>query len=249
MIVDTHCHLSHNDYEDLDEIIKHMNGIMITAGCDDESNLEVIDIVKKYPNVYGVLGIHPTELDKITPNSFEIIENNITKNKIVGIGEIGLDYHYGKENAEEQKKIFIKQLELAKKYNVPAVIHSRDSIEDTYNILKSFDALPICILHCYSSSVEMAKEFIKFGVYFGVGGTLTYKNNVKTVELVREIDLKYLLLETDSPYLSPVPLRGKQNEPYNVRFVAEKIAEIKEISVDTVIDTTSATSHDIFDLE
>ena len=248
MIIDTHCHLSKNDYDNLDEIINNFPGYLITAGVDDKTNLEVIELSEKYNNVFGVIGIHPEEVDNITPNSFKIIEDNIKNNKVVGIGEIGLDYHYGKENIELQKEIFIKQLDLARKYHLPVVIHSRDSILDTYNILSQYKDLKK-VMHCFSSSLEMAKEFIKIGCMLGVGGTVTFKNNKKLVEVVENVGIENILLETDSPWLSPEPLRGTKNEPKNVMYVAEKISEIKFLGNKNVLEITSQNAISQFDLD
>ncbi len=251
MIVDTHCHLSEDNYDNLDRIVEKMkDGIMITAGCDDKTNLEVIDIVNKYNNVYGVIGIHPTEIDKITEETWDIIENNINNPKIVGIGEIGLDYYWNKDNKDKQKDIFIRQIMLANKYNKPIVIHSREAIEDTYNIIDKYcNKDSKIILHCYSSSIEMAQKFMKFNIKFGVGGTITFKNNKKLQEVVNKLDLSYILLETDSPYLTPDPYRGKKNEPYNTRIIAQKIAEIKNINIEKVINITTNNAISQFDLD
>lgn len=248
MLIDTHCHLFKEDYENLDEIINNMPGIMITAGTNDETNLEVIELVSKYPNVYGVLGIHPEEVDNVTDKSFKIIEENLENPKIVGIGEVGLDYYWVKDNKEKQQELFIKQLDLASKYNKPVVIHSRESINDTYNILSNYKGLKK-ILHCYSSSLEMAYEFIKIGCIFGIGGTLTFKNNKKLQEIVSKLDLSNFVLETDSPYLTPEPFRGHKNEPKNVLYVAEKISEIKNIDVEKTLEITSKTAFAQFDLK
>ena len=168
MLIDTHCHLSFDDYENLEEIIENMNGIMIASGCSDKTNKEVLELVEKYPNVYGTLGIHPEEINNLTSDSFKIIEDNINNPKIVAIGEIGLDYYWVRDNKEAQKQLFIKQLDLAKKYNKPVVIHSRESIQDTYNILKQYNLKGS--IHCFSSSLEMAREFIKLGYKIGIGG-------------------------------------------------------------------------------
>ena len=248
MLIDTHCHLFKEDYENLDEIINNMPGIMITAGTNDETNLEVIELVSKYPNVYGVLGIHPEEVDNVTDKSFKIIEENLGNPKIVGIGEIGLDYYWVKDNKEKQQELFIKQLDLASKYNKTVVIHSRESANDTYNILSNYKGLKK-ILHCYSSSLEMAYEFIKIGCIFGIGGTLTFKNNKKLQEIVSKLDLSNFVLETDSPYLTPEPFRGHKNEPKNVLYVAEKISEIKNIDVEKTLEITSKTAFAQFDLK
>lgn len=248
MLIDTHCHLYKKEYENIDEVVKRMNGIIVTSGCDDESNLEVLELISKYDNVYGVLGLHPTELDKITANSFEIIENNINNPKIIGVGEVGLDYYWDDTKKDFQKKIFIKQIELAKKYNKTVVVHSRDSIEDTYNIMEKYSDMKF-VLHCYGSSLDMAKKFISTcNVMFGIGGVVTFKNGVKLKEVIENLDLSYLLLETDSPYLSPEPFRGKRNEPANTDIIATKIAEIKGISKEKVIEITSQNAISQFDL-
>lgn len=248
MLVDTHCHLSKNDYNNLDNLIKNFDGLLITAGVDDKTNLEVMELVNKYDNLYGVIGIHPSEVDKITEESFKIIEDNLNNKKIIGIGEIGLDYHYGKDNIDLQKEIFIKQLELAKKYHKTVVVHSRDSILDTYNILVQYKDVKK-VIHCFSSSLEMAKEFIKINCMLGIGGTLTFKNNRKLVEVVENIDLKYFLLETDSPWLSPEPFRGQKNVPNNTKIVAEKISEIKKINIEKVLEITGQNATYQFDLK
>ena len=242
MLIDTHCHISMSDIDS----INNMDGIMITAGCDDETNKEVIELVKKYPNVYGVLGIHPEEIDKITDSSFKFIEDNLSNKKIVGIGEIGLDYYWRSDNKEKQKEVFERQLELAEKYNLPVVIHSRDAIQDTYDIVSKYKLRGS--IHCFSSSLEMAKEFVKLGYKIGVGGTITFKNSKKLQEIVQVIDIENILLETDSPYLSPEPFRGRKNEPKNVYYVAKKIAEIKGEKVDKIIGETYASALEIFDI-
>ena len=246
MLIDTHCHLSKNDYPNLEEIINEMDGYMIISGCDDATNKEVIEIVNKYDKVYGTLGIHPEEIDKISEDSFKYIEDNINNPKIVGIGEIGLDYYWTKDNIDKQKEVLIRQLDIATKYNKAIVIHSREAIQDTYDILKKYKLKGT--IHCFLSSLEMAREFIKLGYMIGVGGTVTFKNSKKIQEVVKEIDLKHILLETDSPYLSPEPFRGKQNKPSNVYYVAKKISELKNENIETVINITGLNAISQFDL-
>lgn len=240
-MVDTHCHITSEYYDNILEVISKMkDNIIIVSGTNKEDIKEVINLCN-YKNIYGTIGIYPTEeLD------LKIIEDNINNEKIVGIGEIGLDYHL-EYNKEEQKNKFIKQLDLARKYNKTVVIHTRDAIQDTYDILKNYKDLKK-VIHCYSGSLEMAKEFIKIGCRLGIGGVLTFKNS-KLKDVVKEIDLKYLLLETDSPFLAPEPYRGTKNEPYNVIYVAKKIAEIKNISLEEVLDITTLNAKDQFDLE
>lgn len=246
MLIDTHCHLSDEDYENLDEIIKNMDGIMIASGCNDKTNQEVIELVKKYDNVYGTLGIHPEEVDNVNEESFKYIEENIDNKKIVAIGEIGLDYYWVSDNKEKQKEIFERQLKIASKYNKPIVVHSREAIQDTYDILKKYKLKGS--IHCFSSSLEMAKEFIKLGYKIGVGGTLTFKNSKKLQDIVENLDLKDILLETDSPYLSPEPFRGKKNNPSNVYYVAKKISDIKNINTEEVLRIVNDNAIKEFDL-
>lgn len=249
MMIDTHCHLFEDDYDNLDEVIGRMqDNIMIVSGTSDSTNLEVIDLVNKYPNIYGVIGIHPEEVDNVTSNSFKIIEDNINNPKIVGIGEVGLDYYWVKDNKERQIELFIKQIELANKYNKTVVIHSRDATSDTYDILKKHLKTK-AVLHCYSSSLEMARKFINLGIKLGVGGVVTFKNSKVLKEVVENISINDILLETDSPYLTPEPYRGKKNEPYNVIYVARKIAEIKGITLNEVLEITSRTAKELFDLD
>ena len=240
-MVDTHCHITSEYYDNILEVISKMkDNIIIVSGTNKEDIKEVISLCN-YKNIYGTIGIYPTEeLD------LKIIEDNINNKKIVGIGEIGLDYHL-EHNKEEQKNKFIKQLDLARKYNKTVVIHTRDAIQVTYDTLKNYKDLKK-VIHCYSGSLEMAKEFIKIGCRLGIGGVLTFKNS-KLKDVVKEIDLKYLLLVTDSPFLAPEPLRGTKNEPYNVIYVAKKIAEIKNISLEEVLDITTLNAKDQFDLE
>ena len=251
-MIDTHAHLTHLDYNEseLKNVIKRMdNNIIIASGTNDSDNKEVIDLVNNYENIYGVIGIHPTEIDKISSDSYEFIENNLNNPKIIGIGEVGLDYHY-EYDMEKEKEVFIKQIELANKYHKTLVIHSRDATKDVYDILKKYkDINTKAVIHCYSSSLEMAYEFIKLNCMLGIGGVLTFKNSKVLKDVVLNIDLKYLLLETDSPYLAPEPYRGTKNEPYNIIYVAKKIAEIKNISLDDVLKVTTENACRQFDLD
>ena len=247
MLIDTHCHLSNEDYDNLNEIINNKECIMIASGCDDKTNKEVLELVRKYDNIYGTLGIHPTEIRNMTTNSFKYIEDNLDNPKIVAVGEIGLDYYWTKDNIDKQKEVFEYQLKLASKYNKPIVVHSREAIQDTYEILKKYNLKGS--IHCFSSSLEMAKEFIKLGYKIGVGGTVTFKNSKRLQEIVKEIDLSNILLETDSPYLSPEPLRGKENKPSNVYYIAQKISQLKNISVNKVLDIVNSNAIKEFDLK
>lgn len=249
MMIDTHCHLDYEDYDNLEEVINKMgNNIIIVSGASGQGNKNVIELCKKYENIYGTIGIHPEEIDEDIEENLKFVEENINSPKIVGIGEIGLDYYYSKDRKETQKKYFKKQLEFAKKYKKCVVIHSRDSIEETYEILKESGHNKVNI-HCFSGSLEMAEKFVKLGYCLGIGGVLTFKNASKLKEVVKNIDLSHLLLETDSPYLTPEPYRGKKNEPYNISFVAQEIAKIKNISQEEVFKITTENAKRQFDLD
>lgn len=255
MMIDTHAHLSIRDYgslEEVERVINRMgNNIIIASGTNDFDNKEILTLVSNYPNVYGTLGIHPTEIENISnmENSLSFIEKNLLNPKIVGIGEIGLDYHYNIDK-ELQKQLFIRQIDLANRYNKTIVVHSRDASKDTYELLKKYKYPNLKVdIHCYSSSLEMAKEFIKMNAMLGIGGILTFKNSKVLKEVVANIELKYLLLETDSPYLAPEPFRGMKNEPFNILYVATKIAKIKNISLEEVLKVTTQNAISQFDLD
>lgn len=235
MLVDTHCHLFLDYYSDIEEILSRAKrngvGAVIVNGTNIKDNEEVLNLVKKYDMVYGALGIQPEEIDENWEKCLSFIETHINDEKIIAIGEIGLDYHYECDK-DLQKKVFKKQLDLAKKYNKPVIIHSRDCIQETYNILKNYSLKGI--MHCYSGSLEMAREFNKLGFYLGIGGISTFKNASKIIEVIKNIPLEYIVLETDSPYLSPEPYRGRRNEPANVSVILEKICAIKDLNYDEV---------------
>lgn len=245
-MIDTHAHI-YSEYYDIDDLIKKLksNSIIkvINNSTNNEDMLEVVELSKKYRNfLLPSIGIHPEFVNNYDLNKMEMIIKN---NKVYAIGEIGLDYYWVKDNKEEQKNLFISQIKLANKYNLPVIVHSRDSIQDCLNIIKENRCRGI--IHCFSGSYEMAKEFIKYGFKLGIGGVLTFKNS-KLSEVIKKIDLKDIVLETDSPYLTPEPYRGKTNDPSNVYYVAKKISEIKEIDIEKVIKQTTQNAIDIFDI-
>lgn len=249
MMIDTHCHLDIKDYENLEEVIKNMkSNYMIASGYNLESNKHVIELINKYDNIFGTIGLHPSDVTDNYNLDLAFIEENINNPKIVGIGEIGLDYYWEKDKKELQKEAFIKQIKLAKKYNKTIVIHSREAIMDTYNILEEYLGDNKAVLHCYSSNIDMAKRFKKFNIKFGIGGVLTFKNSAKLKEVVKELDLTDLLLETDSPYLTPEPYRGKKNQPCYIKYVADEIAKIKELETEKVLEITTQNAISQFDL-
>lgn len=247
-MIDTHCHVYQEEMSNYKDIIKECEnqGIsMIINSVDINSSKDIIKLSKEYKNVYAAIGLNYDTIDRVTQDDLIELEKLIIKEKIVAIGEIGLDYYWTKDNKDKQIEFFKAQLELAKKYNLPVIIHARDSVQDVYDILKE-SGVNKGSMHCYSGSFEMAKEFIKLGFKIGVDGPITFKNNKKGVEVVKNIDLKDILLETDSPYLSPEPNRGKQNSPLNLIYIAKKIAEIKNISVEEVINTTTNNAKELY---
>ena len=249
MFIDTHCHISKEYFDDIpnliDKIVKSGVNKVIVNGCDMKSNLEVLELVKKYDIVYGALGFHPTELDDFSDEQLIWLEKNINNKKIVAIGEIGLDYHYDNTDKVKQKEVFEKQLQIASKYHKPVIVHSRDAINDTYNIISKYNV--IGSLHCFSSSKEMAERFIKLGFYIGIGGVCTYKNAKEIKEVIKAIDLEYIILETDTPYLSPQPVRKEKNTPCNIPIIASYIASLKDVDLSIVSRVTSANASRLFD--
>ena len=249
MFIDTHCHIFSEYYDDISELIEKIKdaGIskVIVNGCDMKSNLEILELVNKYDIVYGALGFHPTDLDEYNDEWITWLDEHINDKKIVALGEIGLDYHYDNTDKILQKDVFRKQLLIAQKYNKPVIVHSRDSIQDTYDILKEFNLKGS--MHCYSGSLEMAREFIKLGYYIGVGGVVTYKNASNILNVIKNISLEYILLETDSPYLTPEPYRGMKNSSCYIPIIAEKIASIKEVSLEDVSKITTMSAERLFD--
>ena len=249
MFIDTHCHLSIKDYDDIDKIIKEdfekVDKIII-SGCDKESVFESIEIANRYENIYVTIGFHPDQVDKINDKDLENLEKLLKNEKVVGIGEIGLDYHYDSSKKNEQIKLFEKQLELAVKYELPVVIHSRDATMDTINTLKKYRVNGI--IHAFSGSLETAQIYIKMGFLLGIGGVVTFKNS-KLFEVIENIGVNNLVLETDSPYLTPHPYRGKQNSSKYIPVIAERISEITNISLEDVGNITSNNACSLFDLD
>ena len=250
MFIDTHCHLSNEDYDDIDLVIKENreNSIdkIIISGCTRETIIESLELARKYDDIFVTIGYHPSEVSITTDEDLKLLEEQIQYKKVVGIGEIGLDYHYGKEDILEQKELFIKQMRLAEKYNLPVVIHSRDATEDTINILKMFPKVRGDI-HCFSGSLEVAKIYISMGYMLGIGGVLTFKNS-NLYKVIQEIGLNNILLETDSPYLTPEPYRGKKNSSKYIPLIAKKISEILDVDISKVSCITLKNTCTLFDL-
>lgn len=254
LYIDSHCHLDNPKLKKtVGEIIRESeeNGVIafVNSGYDLPSSLKGVEISEKYSAVYTTVGIHPHDAQGVPKDYLLKLEELVQKPKVVALGEMGLDYYYQFSPKEVQKEIFCQQLELAFSLKKPFVIHQRDAMGDMLEILKRFPNPQYKgVFHCYSGSVEIAKELIKMGYMLSIAGPVTFKNAKKTVEVVKEIPLEYLLVETDCPYLTPEPFRGKVNYPYYVKFVIEKIAEIKGISFDKVAYNTTKNSINFFKL-
>ena len=248
MYIDTHCHVFSEYYDDIEKVISeckdnNVNRIIVN-GCDIVSNKEVLELVNRYDIIYGAIGFHPTELDDFKDEYFSFLEEKINNSKIVAVGEIGLDYHYDDTDREKQIMVFRKQLDIAQKYNKPIIVHSRDSIQDTYNILKEYNVSGS--IHCFNGSKEMAREFIKIGFMIGIGGVCTYKNAKNIIDVIENIPLEYILLETDAPYLTPEPYRGNKNSSKYLPIIANKIAQIKNVSLSKVVEITGKNASRMF---
>lgn len=248
--VDTHCHLDDERFnEDRAEVLKRIEEKMefvVNVGFDLPSSKTSVEYSNTYPFIYSAIGVHPTLIseysDEVEQQLIELSQNK----KVVAIGEIGLDYYWMEDEKEIQKEGFRKQMRLAEKLNLPVIIHSRDAMADTIEILNEFPNVR-GIVHCYPGSFESAMN-IPSNYYFGIGGVLTFKNSKKTVEFVNKIDISKLVIETDSPYLTPVPFRGKRNEPIYTEYVVRKIAEIKNIPVEEVLRITTENAKKIYEI-
>lgn len=252
-MIDTHSHINMIEGLSLDEIIKNAfdNGIdkIIVPSAYPADMENIMDLVNKYDNVYGMLGIHPSEVKSWDDSFIEKIKNYAKNSKIAAIGEIGLDYYWHKSFNDLQKEVFIKQIKLANELNLPIDIHDREAHKDTYDIIQEHNNGSKVIMHCFSGSVEFARECVKAGFYLGIGGVVTFKNAVKMKEVAKDIPLERILLETDAPYLTPVPFRGKENQPAYVKYVAEEIASLRGISVEEVAQITTENAKTVFNIK
>ena len=244
MYFDTHAHLDDEQFvTDQEAVIKRAEEVgvelIVNVGCNVTSAQQTVELTQKYAFIHGAVGLHPHEAQDLTDDVYGELRELAQKPKVVAIGEIGLDYYYDHSPRDTQQYVFREMIRLAQEVRLPIIIHDRDAHEDTLRIIKEEKAAEVGgVFHCYSGSLPLAKEIIKMGFYLALGGALTFKNARKTVEVVRGIPLEYLLIETDCPYLTPVPYRGKRNEPAYVVKVAEAIAEIKGVSVAEVAQAT-----------
>lgn len=249
MFTDTHCHLYKEYYEDFEEIINKIKNSetnrVINNGCDKKSNIEVLDLLGKYDFMYGAIGIHPESADTYTEEDLKYVEEHINDSKVVAIGEIGLDYYWTKENIEKQKELFQYQLKLAEKVDKPVIIHSRDATQDTIDILGKYNVRGV--IHSFSGSYETACIYIKMGFLLGINGVITFKN-CKLKDVIEKIGLENIVLETDAPYLTPVPYRGKRNDSSHIIDIAKYICEIKGCSLEELEKETNANIRRCFDI-
>ena len=240
MFTDTHCHIYSEYYNNIDDILDNSNNNKVNRwinnGCDSKTNKEVLELITKHDNMYGTLGIHPENVLDYKEEDIEFIRQNIKNKKVIAIGEIGLDYHYTKDNKNEQIKLLETQLKIAEDNNLSVIIHSRDATLDTINTLKKYNVKGV--IHSFSGSLETAQIYIKMGYMLGFNGVITFKNaNIK--DIIKEIPLEYLVLETDSPYLTPEPFRGKQNNPSHIIDIAKFVADLKNISLEELSNITN----------
>lgn len=239
-IFDTHAHYDDERFnEDRAQVLSFIkeNGVcgVIDCGCDFKSSLSAIDLAEKYDYIYAAIGVHPSEAEEATDNDFERLKKLYAHEKVVAVGEIGLDYHYDFSSKERQLEIFEQQLILANELDLPVIVHDREAHEDTLILLKKYK--PKGVVHCFSGSIETAKQVIDFGMYIGLGGAVTFKNAKKPVEVAKYVPSDRLLLETDCPYMTPVPFRGKRCDSSLIPYSAAVIAGVRGDDVQALIDT------------
>ena len=251
MIFDTHAHYDDEQFDtDRDELLNSMAaggvGTIVDAAATVESWDKIVELAEKYSFIYGSVGVHPDEVGALNEENFARMRELLKKEKIVAVGEIGLDYHYDGYSAEKQKKLFISQLELAKKLDIPVIVHSRDASNDTMEILREYK--PKGVVHCFSGSAETAKEIIALGMYISFTGVITFKNAKKALRALEKVPTDRLMLETDCPYMAPEPYRGKRCDSSMIEKIAEKAAEIKGTTAQEMLDITCANAMRFFDI-
>lgn len=256
MIFDTHCHLNDEQLLNrIDEVLENAKKVgvnrFLVVGWNKESSLKAVELAHQYEEIYAAIGIHPTDIDGVSDEDFDEVMKNIDDPKVVCVGEIGLDYHWVKDplQREKQKQWFIKQIDFANKVKKPISIHNREAFEDCLNILKEHK--PMCggVMHCYSGSVELLKDVLDLGLYIGLDGPLTFTNAKTPKEVCEVVPLDRLVVETDSPYLSPHPLRGTVNEPKNIALVIDEITRLKGLSKKHILDVLYNNSLSLFNLK
>ena len=255
MLIDSHVHLNDEQlFIKIESLIEKANSVgvvgFVVVGYDIESSKLAVEIASMYEGVYALIGIHPSEASYVREEDLKWIEKKLSHPKVKGIGEIGLDYHWDKHYMDQQKDLFIKQIELANRYHKPISIHMRDATEDTYQILKEYKHKDLKgVMHCYSGSVESMRQFVDLNMYISLAGPVTFKNAFVPKEVAKAVPIERLLVETDSPYLAPVPYRGKTNQPRNVEFVAKEIARLRGVSFEEIASKTYQNTVELFNLE
>lgn len=249
-MIDTHTHINCIDDFSIDEILKNAsdNGVeKLIVPSAYASDIDIVaELASKYENVYGLLGVHPSEVKDWTDDLIDKIKECAKSPKIVGIGEIGLDYYWDKSFNDLQKEVFIKQIKVANELNFPISVHDREAHKDSFDILTEFNKNSIVIMHCFSGSVEFMRECVKQGWYIAIGGVVTFKNAIKMKEVAKEVPIDKLLIETDAPYLTPVPYRGKTNQPAYIKYVAEEIANLRNTSFEEINEQTTKNAKLVF---
>lgn len=248
-IFDSHAHYDSDAFDaDRKELVSALpeRGVcgIINCASDMASCLSTLELADEFPFVYAACGVHPHEAEGLKDGYLSVLKKFCMDKKCVAVGEIGLDYHYDFSPRDMQKSVFENQLILARELDLPVIIHDREAHEDTLNLLKKYN--PKGIVHCFSGSVEMAKEIIRLGMYIGLGGAVTFKNAKKPVEVAKYVPLDRLVLETDCPYMTPVPFRGKRNESSLISYTADFIAQLKGMSTQTLLDITANNAKTIF---
>lgn len=251
-IFDTHAHYDDERFSaDVGELLSSFpdNGItgVITCGVNVETSKKAIKLAKEFKFVYAAVGFHGLDIDTLTDDYIGDIKTLAQHEKVVAIGETGLDYHYEKETREKQLEVFRNQIILANELKLPIIVHDREAHEDTLNLLKKYK--PKGVVHCFSGSVEMAKEILKLGMYIGLGGAVTFKNAVKPVEVAKIVPDERLLVETDAPYMTPVPFRGKRCTSLHIAYTAERLAEIRGVTPQEILDITNENAKRLFSLK
>lgn len=255
MIIDTHAHYDDEQFnEDRDALLTTMNeqgiGLIVNVGADMQTSQATLELTKQYPFVYGAVGVHPSCTAELNEDRFNQLRELTKQPKIVAVGEIGLDYYWKEPEIQIQKLWFERQMELAREVKLPIIVHSRDAAKDTLDMMKAVHAEELSgVIHCFSYSVEMAREYLNMGYYLGIGGVVTFKNAKKTKEVVEYSPIESIVLETDCPYLAPEPNRGKRNSSKNIPYVVKEIARIKGLDEEEVISITEANARKLYRLK
>lgn len=251
MIIDTHAHLNTKDfYNKIEEVLKEASLLdvkkVIVIGMDQKSNKKAIELAEKYENIYATVGIHPSYVDD---EDYNTIEPYLTHPKVVAVGEIGLDLYWRKDNLDRQKLFLDKQIQLAIKYQLPIVVHTRESFKESYEIISQYKNQVTGVFHCLTSSLEDMEKALDIGFYVGIGGVITFPKAVNVHDIAKALPLDKMLVETDSPYLAPIPYRGKKNQPAYTKYVVDKIAELRNMDVETIKNETTKNAVKLFNLK